>query len=184
MIKLHWVATLTKWIEKTLYFRRDIKVISVLLTMWRSVISFLRGSESKEVNLAWMCWLGSEMVTLASCSAAAEHPVPARPILWPVSGDFKDFMGSVSLSCVLGSGKPRENQVKPRQSTSDIKSLIVIGKILRDYSTVGRRDRTENYLSNILPQITTLHADVSNSPSVRTINLIKMCVFGSSGNAD
>ncbi len=78
-----------------------------------------------------------KMVTLTSCYMAPEHPVSARLILWPVSGDFKDFMGSVSLSCVLGSGKLRENQVKPRQSTSDIKSLIVIGKILRDYSTMG-----------------------------------------------
>lgn len=89
-------------------------------------------------------------------------------------------MGSVSLSHGLGPGKLRESQVKPQQSTSDIKSLIVIGKILRDYSTMGM----ENYLSNILSQITMLHADVSNSHSVCTINLIKMCVYGSSGNAD
>ena len=54
-----------------------------------------------------------EMVTLSSCCTASEHPVSARLILRPVSGDFKDFPGSVSLSCVLGSGKLRENQVKP-----------------------------------------------------------------------
>lgn len=102
--------------------------------------------------------------------------------LW--EGEFKDFLGSGSLSCVLGSGKPRENQTKPRQSTSDIKTLIVIGEILKDYSIMGRRDQVGNYLSNILAQITMLHADVSRSASVCTINLIKMCVYGSSGDAD
>lgn len=53
-----------------------------------------------------------EKVTLTSCYTASEHPVPALLILWPMSGDFKDFMGSVSLICVLASGKLRETQVK------------------------------------------------------------------------
>lgn len=50
---------------------------------------------------------------------------------------------------------------------------------------MGYWDRMEkNYLSNILPKITTLHADASNSPFFAcAINLIKMCVYGSSGNA-
>lgn len=107
-----------------------------------------------------------------------------RVSLWPVRGDFKDFMGSVNLSCVPSSGKLRVNQVTLRQRASDIKSLIVIGEILKDYSTVGSCDRMENILSNILSQITVSHADVTNSPSAYTINLIKMCMYGSSGNAD
>lgn len=36
----------------------------------------------------------------------------------------------------------------------------------------------ENYLSNILPQITVLHADVSNGLPAYTINLVKMCACG------
>lgn len=82
-----------------------------------------------------------EIVTLTSCYTAI---LSALLSLWAVSGDFKDFIGSAGLSCVPGLGKLRENQVKPQQSTSDIKSLIVIGVILRDYSTIGYWDRMEN----------------------------------------
>lgn len=58
--------------------------------------------------------------------------------LRPVIEDFTGFMGSLCLSCVLSSEKAqRKSSQALTASTSDIKSLIVIGKILRDYSTVG-----------------------------------------------
>ena len=79
-----------------------------------------------------------------------------------------------SVSAVSRVPDNREDQVKHQQSAGDIKSLIVIGKILRDYSTVW--EGMENSLSNTLPQITTLHADVSNSLSVYATNLVK-CVY-------
>lgn len=115
--------------NKTWHFRGESEDLLMWCLYVNSWIPY--PSEATEANL-----------TQRSFSDSGGKQLPWFPasvllMLWPVSADFKDYIGSVSLSCVLGSGKLRQNQVELRRRRSDIKSLIVIGEILRDYSTMG-----------------------------------------------
>lgn len=163
---------------KTRHFCQDIKVIFFFyLRLSRRLLPHVflfffssYSTEAEEVNLTRIyCSASARRGHLDSLLYSLRTSRLRSLRGWycdPVSGDFKDFMVSVSLSCVPGSGKRRESGAKTRQSASDIKSLIVIGTILRDYGAMGYWDRMGElqYLSNILSQITMLHADVSNSP--------------------
>lgn len=84
------------------------------VTIDYNLMSYCHISQSRlGVNLTSIYWHMSELVTLTSCYTASEHPFSAWLVLWLLRGDFRDFMGSVSLSCVLGSRKLRANQVRP-----------------------------------------------------------------------
>lgn len=99
------------------------------LTSWPHIVQ-------REFRLAWHADLTQVEATSLNCCYSAAPSLRGR-MLWPVIEDFTGIIGSLCLSCVLS---PETAQRKSSQaltaSTSDIKSLIVIGKILRDYSTV------------------------------------------------
>lgn len=91
----------------------------------------------RQFRLAWNADLTQVEASSLNCCYSAIPSLCGR-MLWPVIEDFTGFIGWLCLSCVLSSETAqRKSSQALTASTSDIKSLIVIGKILWDYSTVG-----------------------------------------------
>lgn len=107
-------------------------------------------------KLTWIYLLGLKWSPWLSHNKTPEHPVCMTDSVtdeWTLK-----ISRAQSVSALSQVPETHQKSSQIPLSTGDMKSLTVIGEILRDYRTAGYWN-----LSNILSQITTWHTDVSKS---------------------
>lgn len=97
----------------------------------------------------------------------------------PFGGDFADLMGSAGLSPRRGFKKTEGESQKP--DAVDVKPLIVIGVILRDYRAAGCRGPNGKTVKHATPPLSAGPTPMLRFPGLHSSNLVKICTRGTSG---